>query len=340
MGRHHARVLSQRADIDLVAIADPRGAEALGGFVNESVRLVSDVHQAVRVGLDMAVVAVPSDQHAGVSCHLAQHGVATLIEKPLAPRSVDALEIVTAFDRSGALGAVGHIERYNPALRELKRRLDDGEIGEPIQMSTVRHGPRPARVRDVGVALDLATHDLDIGRWLLGCEYRTPAAVTLSISPGAPEDMIAVLDQMPSGVVLSHSVNWISTSKERRVSVLGTDGLLRADLLTSDLTREQHPTHNAEWDQLARLKGPSVGEVTSYAFPTPEPLAVEMDAFIAALRGDSADIVTLQDGLGAVSAAERSIAAATERSHSGHRDSVPYEVHATTATLTSRSEEQ
>ena len=220
MGRHHARVLSQRADIDLVAIADPRGSEAVGRLVNESVRLVSDVDQAVSIGLDMAVVAVPSDQHAAVACHLAQHGVATLIEKPLAPRSADALEIVTAFDRSGALGAVGHIERYNPALRELKRRLNNGEIGEPLQMSTVRHGPRPARVRDIGVALDLATHDLDIGRWLLGCEYRTPAAAALSVSPGAPEDMITVLDQMPSGVVLTQSVNCSSTSNERRVSVL------------------------------------------------------------------------------------------------------------------------
>lgn len=313
MGRQHARVLSQHPDVDLVAIADTSGFESPVATVDHSAALVADVHEAIGMRLDLAVVAVPSDQHRAVACALAEHGVATLIEKPLAPRAADAQEILAAFERSGAFGAVGHIERYNPALRELKRRLDDGEIGEPLHLSTVRHGPRPARVRDVGVVLDLATHDLDIGRWLVGCDYAAPSAATTALQPGQLEDLVTVLEQLPSGAVVTHSVNWVSPRKERRVSVLGTQGLLRADLLTADLTGERHPTYDSDWDQLARLKGPVVGEMTAYAFPTREPLALELDAFVSAVRGDASDCVTLADGLSAVTAAERILAASADR---------------------------
>ncbi len=94
------------------------------------------------------------------------HGVHLLVEKPLAASGAEARELTSLCERAGVRGAVGHVERFNPALLELRRRVQAGQLGEVFLIATERVGPFPDRVRDVGVVKDLATHDLDLVRWL------------------------------------------------------------------------------------------------------------------------------------------------------------------------------
>ena len=106
-------------------------------------------------------------------------GVHVLVEKPLAATAAeDAREIAALCAAAGVRGAVGHVERFNPALLELRRRVQDGQLGEVFLIATERIGPFPDRVRDVGVVKDLATHDLDLVRWLGGAPVERLAAQT------------------------------------------------------------------------------------------------------------------------------------------------------------------
>ena len=171
MGRHHARVLSELDGIELVGITDPRCPDEGGRFVH-------DVEALIRSGLDMAVLAVPTALHEPIALLLADAGVHALVEKPVAPDPAAAQRMAKAFDAAGVIGCVGHIERYNPALQEMRRRLADGELGEVFQVTTRRQGPYPTRVEDVGVVLDLATHDVDLTAWVTQRDYADLSART------------------------------------------------------------------------------------------------------------------------------------------------------------------
>ena len=119
------------------------------------------------------------------------------------------------------VGAVGHIERYNPALQSLRERMANGDLGDIYQIATRRQGPFPARIADVGVVKDLATHDIDLTAWLAQSEYVSVAA-QVALRSGRPhEDMVAATGKLANGTITNHLVNWLSPMKERVTVVTG-----------------------------------------------------------------------------------------------------------------------
>ena len=147
-----------------------------------------------------------------------------LIEKPLARTSTAPPRSPRRSRRAGLVGAVGHIERYNPALQSLRARLEDGELGEVYQVVTRRQGPFPARIADVGVVKDLATHDIDLTAWVTSSRYASVSARTASSSGREHEDLVAVVGTLGDGTVTNHLVNWLSPMKERVTVVTGERG--------------------------------------------------------------------------------------------------------------------
>ena len=140
MGRHHARVLRDLDGVELVAIADPAGdPHGVAG----QLEVLPDIERLISVGIDVAVVAVPTRFHEEAALRLAEAGVHTLVEKPIADSVVAGKRMVAAFAAKGLVGAVGHIERFNPALQQLRKRIADGEIGEVYQITTRRQDPFP-----------------------------------------------------------------------------------------------------------------------------------------------------------------------------------------------------
>lgn len=310
MGRNHMRVMSQSPQIHLVGGVDPvvGSDEVPGGSV-----CLRDLQSLLDEGVEAVVVAVPAEAHAEVALRLAEAGVHVLIEKPIASDVESATVIVEGFAGSGLVAAVGHVERFNAANVELKRRLSEGELGRVISVSTERVGPYPLRVSDVGVVMDLATHDIDLAHWL-GGSFGTIAAQT-GHRMGRPfEDLVEVVGRLVSGAVLRMSVNWLTPTKRRSITVLGEGGAMVADLLSADLTYYANADVPSEWDHLQRLRGVSEGDMVRYALRKQEPLMVELDNFARAVRGDGdARIVTLEEGLYAVRQAERILDAATGR---------------------------
>ena len=293
MGRNHARVLSLLDGVELVGILEP----APGSAGPHGVPVVADLDQLLGLRLDYAVIACPTALHEEIGLRLAEAGVHALIEKPLAPSVEAAGKLVRAFESRGLVGAVGHIERYNPALQSLRTRLEAGELGDMYQVVTRRQGPFPGRIADVGVVMDLATHDIDLTAWVTGREYVNVAARTVSRSGRPHEDMVAAVGQLSDGTMVNHLVNWLSPLKERSTVVTGERGCFVADTLTADLTFYANAAIDTEWEALRNFRGVAEGDMIRYAIPKREPLLVEHERFRDAVEGKQSDIVTLRQGL-------------------------------------------
>ncbi len=309
MGRHHARVLRSIDGVELVAVADP-GGDPHG--VAQGLQVHQDVAGLIRAGIDYCMVAVPTAQHEEVALQLAEAGVHAMVEKPLAPDVAAATRTAEAFESRGLVGAVGHIERYNPALQGMRARIARGELGEVYQVVTRRQGPFPSRIADVGVVKDLATHDIDLTSWVIQRPYASVSARTAFKSGRQHEDLVAVVGLLEGGVIASHLVNWLSPFKERVTVVTGTTGALVADTLTADLTFYANGSLPTAWEDIANFRGVTEGDVVRYGISKPEPLRTEHEAFRDKVLGKDADIVTMRQGLRTVEVAEAVIRSANE----------------------------
>lgn len=308
MGRHHARVLGSLDGVDLVAVADP-GGDVHGVAGGRPV--VADIEALIATGIDYCMVAVPTVYHEQVGLALAEAGVHAIIEKPLAQDTPSAERLAKAFADKGLVGAVGHIERYNPALQQARARLEAGELGEVYQVTTRRQGPFPARIADVGVVKDLGTHDIDLTAWVTQQTYASVAARTAYKSGREHEDLVAIVGQLSGGTVTNHLVNWLSPLKERVTIITGERGTFVADTLTADLTFYANGEVATTWDDIANFRGVSEGDVVRFAISKPEPLRVEHESFRDAVLGKAdADIVTMEQGLATVRVAEACIESA------------------------------
>lgn len=301
MGRHHARVLREADGIDLVAVADPSGDPHR---VAGNLEVLADVESLIAAGIDMAVVAVPTIYHEPVALALAAAGVHTLVEKPIAADVAAGKRVAKAFADAGLFGAVGHVERFNPAIQDVRRRIAAGEVGEVYQIATRRQGPFPARIADVGVAKDLATHDIDLTAWIVGSSYATVSTQTAHRSGRQHEDMVLATGRLANGVMVNHTVNWLSPMKERVAIVTGERGTIIADTATADVVFYANGTVRTEWDSVAAFRGVSEGDVIRYAIAKREPLRSEIEAFRDGVLGKETFAVTMAEGLATLQVAE------------------------------------
>jgi len=297
MGRQHARVLSDLEGVELVGVVDTDAASTPNG-------VLGSVETLIGRGIDYCVVAVPTISHEEVGLQLAQAGVHALIEKPLAGCSSVASRLQHAFKNQGLIGAVGHVERFNPAFEQARCRILDGAIGDIVQIAARRQGPRPTRIVDVGVVMDLATHDIDIASWITQSPFVSVSAKSRSLPGQCHEDLVSVVGLLGNGVVTSHLVDWLSPRKERVTVITGERGAFVVDSLTADLTFFALGIAPVEWEDIARTRGEVEGDVTHIAIAKREPLRVEHEHFRDAVLGRPSRIVSMAEGVATVSVAE------------------------------------
>jgi UDP-N-acetylglucosamine 3-dehydrogenase len=303
MGRHHLRILSNLEGVKLVGVYDPAliGSSELSG-----VPVHSSLNSLMQSGLDYCVLSAPTAYHLELGLQLAEHGVHTLIEKPVAATGNDAQHLVDAFSSRRLIGGVGHVERFNPAIQGMRQKISEGLLGEVFQVATRRQGPFPARISDVGVIKDLATHDIDLTMWTMQRRYESVFAHTAFRSGRKHEDMLVAIGKLEGGVIVNHLVNWLSPFKERSTTVIGEHGALVADTLTADLTFFENGTQAISWDGVSSFRGVSEGNVLRFALVKTEPLLAEHQAFRnAVLSRDTTNIVTLEQGLATVQVADQ-----------------------------------
>ena len=310
MGRNHLRILAGRPDIRLAAIADPVAA-ALDAAISSCDAQAFDEPLAMiaEAELDAIVIAAPTTSHVPLALAAIERDVPVLVEKPLAESAEEGERIVAAARKRGVPVQVGHVERFNPAVLELGRLLDDGWLSTVYSIASRRAGPFPARIRDVGVTIDLATHDADILSWIAGERPSRVYAETAQRIHASHEDLLFGLLHFPSGATGMLDVNWLTPAKRRQLVVVGEEGMFELDYLTQRLTftRASDTTN----PRLIGGYAPTFeGDIAELPVASGEPLAAEIDAFLRVVRVGGRPIVDAEDGLWAVAIAASLLTAA------------------------------
>ena len=284
MGASHARVYDEIERVELAAVADTSRER----LQQAGVATYADYRRMLaEERLDAVSVCVPTLLHREVALAAIEADIAVLVEKPIAATVADGEAMALAAEQAGLPLMVGHVERFNPAVLAVRQLLEAGELGRVYQVSARRVGPFPERVRDVGVVQDLAPHDIDVMRFLLESEVERAYAETLQGVATEHEDMLWGILRFENGAVGMLEVNWLTPVKVRELSVLGEKGLLRADYLSQEV--------------VVYTKGEGVetrdAAPTIVAVQKAEPLRLELEAFVDAVRRGVAPPVSAADGL-------------------------------------------
>jgi predicted dehydrogenase len=312
MGRNHLRVISSHPDTILAAVADPT-AEVLEAAVAQTrARGFADPLVMIATAeLDGVVVAAPTNNHSALALAAIERGLPVLVEKPLAATVDDAIAIVAAARQRGVRVQVGHVERYNPAVLEMGRLIRAGWLSTIYAITSRRAGPFPARIRDVGVTIDLGTHDVDMLSWIAGERPVRVYAETSQRIHATHEDLAFGLMHFPSGATGFLDVDWLTPAKRRSLVAVGEEGMFELDYLTQRLTFTRS---NVERPQtIAGYATTFTGDVAEIPVVSVEPLRAQLDEFVRVLRTGDRPYVDGEDGLWAVAIANALLTAAAER---------------------------
>ena len=314
MGRNHLRVLNDLAAVELVGVADADAAIAENAARRMRTASYGDYREMLdHERPDAVVVAVPTILHREVVLEVIARGMHVLVEKPIAFTVEEGVEMLEVARAAGVILTVGHIERYNPAIVELHRRLQEEKaLGRVFQMHARRLGPFPPRVRDVGVVIDLATHDIDIMRFLSGSEVERVSAETARRIHTEHEDLLSGLLRFEDDSIGVLDINWLTPTKIRELMITGEKGMFHVNYLTQDLFFYRNDHTSAEWDTISTIKGVSEGEMVRLRIEKSEPLKIELERFVRAVQGEDVMLVSGEDGLAALRVARSLVEAGVE----------------------------
>jgi predicted dehydrogenase len=316
MGRLHARVYSQMPSVELVAVCDASAeaaAETAEQYGGRAVGSVAELIGQVRA----VTVAVPTTHHLATARPLIAAGVACLIEKPLAPSAAEAREIVDLAAKHNSVVQVGHIERFNPAVRAMLE-LD---ISAGF-MEVTRVSPLSFRSIDVGVVLDMMIHDIDIVLQLARSPIKSIDAVGVSVI-GAAEDICNARVRFENGCVANITASRLSLKTERKLRVFGSNAYVSLDYqkrygivirMASNLATVREilgKLRSGEIEDFSQLNYTDLVDVQELKIDDEEPLRVELESFMSAVRGERPPAVTAAEGLAAVEVAERIVSVMT-----------------------------
>ena len=279
MGWHHARVLSLLRDAELVGVADPDGARGHLAVEQFDCRWFADYSDMLGE-VEAVCIAVPTLLHHRVGMACFKAGVHVLIEKPIAATQEEATDLIRAADAAGRLLQVGHIERFNPAFRELLKVVKDEEI---VVLEARRHSPNPDRANDVSVVLDLMIHDID-----LVLELAAAPVVRLAAAGGrsaeGPIDYVNATLGFANGVVASLTASKMAHRKIRSLSAHCRTALVESDFLNRSLQihRRSHQSFSADHGELLYRNDGFIEEVSTSPV---DPLVAELEHFLQCVRG-------------------------------------------------------
>jgi predicted dehydrogenase len=276
LGRYHAAKYAARADVELVAVADP--AERNGGEVaaRHGCRAVRDFRELLP-NVDLVSIAVPTELHCQVASACLEAGVHVLVEKPMT-RTVEEADTLIALARERRLRlAVGHVERYNPAFMAMREAL-----AQPFFIESERLAEFQPRVTDIDVVLDLMIHDIDLTLALSRSEVSVVIACGFKVITDSIDIATAHIE-FADGTVANLSASRVSQGPVRKLRAFGRNGYASADL------------HSGRLREARRADGAAIA-VGEREFSGADALKTEVGAFVSAVRGEDAAIVSGIEG--------------------------------------------
>lgn len=283
MGHNHARVYYRLDKANLLGVSDVSQATLsqvckkydAEGYTNYEELLKNPEIEAVSV-------CVPTTHHYNVVMKAIEYGKDVLVEKPIAFTLKEAEGMIQAAKDKGIKLSTGHVERFNPAIAKAKELIEMDVIGDVVSASAKRVGPFPPRIKDVGVAIDLAIHDLDVMYYLFDDDVTQVFATMGSILEKCEyEDHAEIMTKFENGITGLLEVNWLTPFKRRALEITGTDGIIAIDYI----------------DQSIDVAGKFAQKVE---IQHEEPLKYELNSFLNSIINDENVEITGEDGLNAL----------------------------------------
>lgn len=324
MGRHHARLFATTPGAELVAVVDGNAQRAADIVEQYGGRAFATVEELLAADLpvDAASIATPTIYHRAAAEKLIASGIACLIEKPLAPDVAEARALADAAAQHNIALQVGHVVRYDPVMQAIQQL---GEL-HPRFIEVDRISPMTFRSVDVGVVLDMMIHDLDVLLMLTGAEPIDVQASAVSVL-GEAEDVCNARLTFPPGrdgisCVANLTASRLALKTERKIRIIGNDTYVSADFAARKGTVVRKTANDSKLQEIrAALRN---GEDLSHMnyldlvqrheldIADAEPLKLQMQDFLGAVREKRRPTIDAEAGLAAVRTAERIVAAARQ----------------------------
>jgi predicted dehydrogenase len=289
LGRHHARILSSLPGAALVGVVDvkpDRAAEIAASFQSTP---FTDYHDLIG-RVDAVSIAVPTQHHVEVAVPFLERGIPVLVEKPLARSVEEADQLIALAAARGTVLAVGHTERFNPAVAAAAVHLQNPRFVEVHRLGTF-----PERSLDIDVVFDLMIHDLDIVLSLVGGEVTSVDAVGVPVLTGRVDIANARL-RFENGCIANITASRISRDRVRKIRFFQADAYLSIDYAAQEV----------EIYRLMKSEAPRpVIEGGKLEVPREEPLVRELSNFLESVRTGRPPLVTGEDGRRALALAQR-----------------------------------
>ncbi|MEK6968835.1 MAG: Gfo/Idh/MocA family oxidoreductase [Nanoarchaeota archaeon] len=309
MGENHARVYAYCEKTQLVAVADSNKEQAEKIAKKFNVRAYSDYKEMLeKEKLDAVSIVVPTSLHKEVAVYVFKKGVNVLLEKPIAQTEEEAKEIIECAKENKVKLMIGHIERFNPAIIELKKKLEQKDLGEIYKIDVQRIGPFPHRISDVGVIIDLSVHDLDIIDYLINSLPSRIYAETQQKLHPHHEDSVTALLSYQNGTLAVLNINYLSPTKTRVLKIFGEKGMFKVDYLNQELYFYENKSFvENHWNSVTE------GDMKKINVEKKEPLQIEIESFLNHISENTSPLVGGEQGLNVLNIARMLIKSATEK---------------------------
>lgn len=287
-GKNHLRVLNELGALRCFAEIDEEKRKVYSS--KHGVKAYASVDDMLKSeDLDMISICTPTMTHFELAKKTIEAGIATLVEKPLTYSSKDGEALVQiATDRKVPL-TVGFIERFNPAISEMKKIIHGKVLGDPLLLEFHRENRWAGSIRDVGVVLDTSVHDIDTARWLFDSEPTIVFARAGRVI-SQHEDFATIIlgfDGQKTAFLVS---NWVTPKRVRELVAVCTSGTVTADYITQEIRLD-----DSEGTQIPRRQWQ-------------EPLMIELKSFMDAIEQKKPPLVTGKDGVNTTKIAEAALA--------------------------------
>lgn len=289
LGRHHARILGSTQGVTLVAVVDRDRARAEAHAKASGARVCADIRELEDLQVDAVCVAVPTEDHLAVAEPLLDRGIGVLVEKPMTRSLAEADRMIETARTGGAILAVGHTERFNPAVEAALPYVTDPKFIEVHRLS-----PFPERSLDIDVIFDLMIHDLDIVRTMVKSEVTDLEAVGVPVL-SSRFDIANVRLRFASGCIANLTASRISRDRVRKLRVFQRDAYI-----SIDFAEQQVEAYRLD----RKGERPAIGG-GNLLIEKEEPLRREIEDFLRAVSEMSAPRVPGEDGRAALALADR-----------------------------------
>lgn len=293
MGKNHVRVLSELQDVSLVGISDKNKKTLNKISKKHNVEGFLDYKELLKKDLDAVTIVVPTTLHKKVVLDCVNRGIKNiLVEKPIAGSIKDGGEIVKKCEEKNVKLMVGHIERFNPTIRKIKELIKGEKI---FSIDITRVGPKPPRIKDVGVVVDMGIHDIDLVRYLTESEIKEIRSFVSSENNGK-EDNSEIIFKLENGALAHITTNWITPLKIRKIEIATKNKFLKGDFIEQKVVEYIKYSQKDNSNKTYLQRGPFINHE--------EPLKNELKVFIKSIKENKKTPINGKDALEALKIAK------------------------------------